>query len=135
MERTKEMTKLYAVGYTIKANNTQTHDVRFTEAQNAQEACKLVKASIYISTGRNAFQPFAKEISKQEQYYIDATSMSNEELLDRLEKENKKIGYGFWNDEIYEKIIWLGAKGYTVHHTDTKAGRKWTVRRMKPLIA
>jgi len=55
------MGKNYMVGYTIKANRTETGYFRFVKAKNRAEAMKLVKQQVKESTGRNAFRPYVKQ--------------------------------------------------------------------------
>ena len=49
--------KNYTVYYVIKANRNEYLCEAAVEAQNAKEACRLVKEEVRERTGRNAFRP------------------------------------------------------------------------------
>lgn len=54
------MSKSYQVFYYIKANRTETLHHMFVSANNAREACSLVKELVKERTGKNAFRPWAE---------------------------------------------------------------------------
>ena len=53
----------YTVTYYIKSGGREHECVMQVEADNAAEACKLVKDIVKEETGRNAFRAKAKKIS------------------------------------------------------------------------